>query len=91
MSLNQVLLAGRLGSLIKLTEQETYKVRIKTDYGNHRIYISKDVLEKVNDRYKLSDFNKQVVAIKGHIDQTLLDEEKIVVDRLVILGDNPNI
>lgn len=87
-SLNNVLLIGYLTQLKKLPEENTYKTRIITDHGNHRVFLPKEALEKTIPRFILNDFNRKLVGLRGRIVQTLLDEERIVVDQIVVLDSD---
>ena len=77
--MNKIYLEGKLGNLYKLPEQETYKARLTTHQGSHRIYIPKRLINR-----NLEDYSKKIVAIIGHINQTLFDTEHIAVDQIAI-------
>lgn len=79
---NQLILVGRIGHLYKLPYEEIYKTRLTTEKGQHRIHIPKQLINRKLDEYFL-----KIVAIIGHIDQTLFDTEHIRVDQIAIFDE----
>ena len=78
-NMNEIILAGTVTSNVyKVAHEERYHIRLATTQSNSRIYF--------NQR---PNINKgDLIAIKGHIETNLIDEDHIVVEQIAVFQAN---